>query len=31
LTISVALSVTFLLCQEEGWKTSTMSRLSVLE
>jgi hypothetical protein len=24
-------SITFFLCQEEGWKTSTMSRLSVLE
>jgi hypothetical protein len=31
LTVSVAPSVTFLLCQEEGWKTSTMSRLSVLK
>jgi hypothetical protein len=31
LTVSVTPSVTFLLCQEEGWKTSTMSRLSVLE
>jgi hypothetical protein len=30
-TISVAPSVTILLCQEEGWKTSTMSRLSVLK
>jgi hypothetical protein len=30
-TIPVAPSVTFLLCQEKGWKTLTMSRLSVLE
>jgi hypothetical protein len=31
LTIPVASSVTFLLCQKEGWKTLTMSRLSVPE
>jgi hypothetical protein len=30
-TIPVASSVTFLLCQKEGWKTLTMSRLSVPE
>jgi hypothetical protein len=29
--LSVAPSITFLLCQEKGWKTLTMSRLSVLE
>jgi hypothetical protein len=31
LTISITPSITFLLCQEERWKTSTMSRLSVPE
>jgi hypothetical protein len=31
LTVPIASIITFLLCQKERWKASTMSRLSVPE